>query len=112
MSLEVQRLLNSVQHLLRSNTELVAFLIEDGDDEEFNESIQENETTIKAQQERLEMIRIVLQDKLGIEATNSHYAIVEQVTTTIQPQRQNISSGPTGGIVEEEDDQNEDGIHL
>lgn len=109
MSLEVQRLLNSVQHLLRSNTELVAFLIEDGDDEEFNESIQENETTIKAQQERLEMIRIVLQDKLGIEATNSHYAIVEQV---IQPQRQNISSGPTGGIIEQEDDQNEDGIHL
>jgi C4-type Zn-finger protein len=111
MSLEVQRLLNSVQHLLRSNTELAAFLIED-DDEEFNQSIQENEMTIKAQQERLEMIRIVLQDKLGIEATNSHYAIVEQVTTTIQPQRQNISSGPTGGIIEEEDNQNDDGIHL
>lgn len=81
------------------------------------------------QEERIEMIRLALQEQIGVQATNSHYANFEPPPTTSIPQssRANLeegreeeevtgmggtsrsregvlsSNGSTGGVNEEED---------
>ncbi|BGP33810.1 hypothetical protein JCM10296v2_005615 [Rhodotorula toruloides] len=40
--------------------------------------MEENEETIAAQQERITMIRLALEEKIGIDAANPHYAPASQ----------------------------------
>ncbi|GAA5977548.1 hypothetical protein JCM10908_005012 [Rhodotorula pacifica] len=84
---EIARLENSIQHLEASNVELrewagigTATTTSTQDDEidedskrEFAEAVRENEETIASQQERLTMIRLALEEKIGVDAANPHY---------------------------------------
>lgn len=114
---EVQRLSNSLLHLSRSNNELLEFLSEDtemttGERSEFATSVDENLVTIATQKERLEMIRLVLQEQLGVDAANSHYDVVPRAVVIEQViQRENVSTGPTGSM-EELEQLEDDGMHL
>ncbi|POY69888.1 hypothetical protein BMF94_7112 [Rhodotorula taiwanensis] len=86
---EIARLENSVQHLEASNVELkqwagmttgaeTAESHDEVDEEtrrEFAEAAHENEETIASQRERLSMIRLVLEEKIGVDATNPHYEL-------------------------------------
>ncbi|GAA5942465.1 hypothetical protein JCM1841_005773 [Sporobolomyces salmonicolor] len=80
LSAEIARLQNSIAHLRRSNDELRAFLKDDEavDPEtrrEFEDCIVENEETLLRQTERIEMLRLTLQAKVGVDAANPHYAL-------------------------------------
>ncbi|BGP01788.1 hypothetical protein RTG_01780 [Rhodotorula toruloides ATCC 204091] len=84
---EIARLENSIAHLDRSNQELRDAVREeqagtDGVDEdavrEFEAAIQENEETIAAQHERITMIRLALEEKIGVDAANPHYQPASQ----------------------------------
>ncbi|GEM10231.1 hypothetical protein Rt10032_c10g4248 [Rhodotorula toruloides] len=45
---------------------------------EFAAAIKENEETIAAQQERITMIRLALEEKIGVDAANPHYQPASQ----------------------------------
>ncbi|GJN92832.1 hypothetical protein Rhopal_005870-T1 [Rhodotorula paludigena] len=98
---EIARLENSIQHLERSNRELRAFLepassgqgaspavgADEEDDEldeetkaEFTASVKENEETIARQQERITMIRLALEEQVGVDAANPHYGLAGSTT--------------------------------
>ncbi|GAA5860657.1 hypothetical protein JCM3774_006242 [Rhodotorula dairenensis] len=87
---EIARLENSMQHLEASNAELrlwgglspvddddrTSAAAEDFDEDskrDFAEAVKENEETIASQRERLTMIRLALEEKIGVDATNPHY---------------------------------------
>ncbi|GAA6016197.1 hypothetical protein JCM11491_003766 [Sporobolomyces phaffii] len=74
---EITRLKNSLKHLRRSNDELEEFAREEDDAEtkaEFVNTVFENRETISKQEERIEMIRLALEEQIGVQATNGHYA--------------------------------------
>ncbi|GAA6060202.1 hypothetical protein JCM10212_002281 [Sporobolomyces blumeae] len=82
LSNEIARLENSIRHLRRSNDEVIEFL--DGDEAsdldgdsraEFVDSVRDNDETIATQQERIAMIRISLEEQIGVQASNSHYSV-------------------------------------
>ncbi|BGO93360.1 hypothetical protein NBRC10512_005526 [Rhodotorula toruloides] len=83
---EIARLENSIAHLERSNQELRDAVREeqagtDVDEDavrEFEAAIKENEETIAAQQERITMIRLALEEKIGVDAGNPHYQPASQ----------------------------------
>ncbi|KAK4046704.1 hypothetical protein OIV83_005907 [Microbotryomycetes sp. JL201] len=80
LTAEVGRLQNSIQHLERSNAELEEFAATEDDDDDRRElqlAVTENLQTIASQKERLVMIRLALQDKLGVDAGNAHYDLAE-----------------------------------
>lgn len=64
--------------------------------------------TILTQQERLHMVRLALQDQLGIDAANSHYSIAADAiprpvvaageAPSVAVTRENVSNGPTAGM--------------
>ncbi|KAI5480967.1 hypothetical protein MNV49_006777 [Pseudohyphozyma bogoriensis] len=121
---EISRLRNSISHLQRSNKELDEFLnppegaqddeLDDETREELRKSIEENDETIASQEERMEMIRIALQNQLGVDAANSHYDVAAStpVGQSVPPTRGSLfsnESGPTGaaltnGVVSGEDE--------
>ncbi|KWU42165.1 hypothetical protein RHOSPDRAFT_5488, partial [Rhodotorula sp. JG-1b] len=96
---EIARLENSLQHLEASNVELRAWAgiessagkpedgtttttttttdddeqLDEGSKREFAEAVRENEETIASQRERLTMIRLALEEKVGVDAANPHY---------------------------------------
>ncbi|TKA56711.1 hypothetical protein B0A53_01906 [Rhodotorula sp. CCFEE 5036] len=95
---EIARLENSIQHLEASNVELrvwagissagkpddgtatTAAAVDDDDEQldedskrEFAEAVRENEETVASQRERLTMIRLALEEKIGVDAANPHY---------------------------------------
>ncbi|KAK4704756.1 hypothetical protein P7C70_g1453, partial [Phenoliferia sp. Uapishka_3] len=87
LSAEITRLQNSISHLKRSNQELYDFIHppdgaegeEELDEEtrkEFEESVRENAVTIARQEERILMVRLAMERKLGVDATNSHYDLI------------------------------------
>ncbi|GAA6017163.1 hypothetical protein JCM10207_002557 [Rhodosporidiobolus poonsookiae] len=85
LSNEIARLQHSIQHLERSNDELRRFAAGEGDGDgeeeelddetrrEFEESVRENEETIASQKERQHMLRIALEEQVGVDARNPHY---------------------------------------
>ncbi|GAA5989270.1 hypothetical protein JCM11641_003857 [Rhodosporidiobolus odoratus] len=82
LTAEVSRLQNSIQHLEQSNVELGEFAREARDEEgdsegagEMDSAREENEGTIAAQRERITMIRLVLEEKIGVDASNPHYQL-------------------------------------
>ncbi|GAA5822551.1 hypothetical protein JCM11251_006376 [Rhodosporidiobolus azoricus] len=94
LSNEITRLQNSIQHLERSNDELREFAGDGGgeDDEvdeeskaEFEAAIRENEETIAAQNERLHMIRLALEEQVGVDAENPHYNLSSTASTALPP---------------------------
>ncbi|KAL8287345.1 hypothetical protein RQP46_003797 [Phenoliferia psychrophenolica] len=100
LTAEISRLQNSIAHLERSNRELLDFLhppptgalggagagagqawddeeaLDEETKREFELSIEENRVTIARQEERLVMIRLAMEQKLGVDATNNHYDVV------------------------------------
>ncbi|GAA5988727.1 hypothetical protein JCM5350_001996 [Sporobolomyces pararoseus] len=89
---EISRLENSIKHLKRSNEELQDFLHDEEDEEtkaEFVNTVFENQETIARQEERIRMIRIALEDQIGVQATNSHYTNAGSTT------RSNLNSSST-----------------
>ncbi|GAA6050572.1 hypothetical protein JCM3770_001468 [Rhodotorula araucariae] len=88
---EIARLQNSIAHLERSNGELRAFVRGEGDDDgdsldddtrrEFEDTVRENEETIACQQERIEMIRVALEEQVGVDARNPHYIVAGSAPT-------------------------------
>ncbi|GAA5935714.1 hypothetical protein JCM3775_003390 [Rhodotorula graminis] len=89
---EIGRLENSIAHLERSNDELAAFVRGDDGDEldddtrrEFEDSVKENEETIARQHERIAMIRVALEEQVGVDASNPHYAVAQASAASRAP---------------------------
>ncbi|GAA5964646.1 hypothetical protein JCM3765_007655 [Sporobolomyces pararoseus] len=108
---EISRLENSLKHLNRSNEELQEFLNEEEDEEtkaELVNTVFENQETIARQEERIRMIRIALEEQIGVQATNSHYTNAGSTTTTSSnPSTQSTSTTTrpaTAGEDEEEEE--------
>ncbi|SCZ88472.1 BZ3500_MvSof-1268-A1-R1_Chr10-2g02970 [Microbotryum saponariae] len=70
---EITRLQHSIQHLERSNAELLQYLEEEGPEAEFESSIRENEVTM--QKERISILRHALQEQIGVDGSNGHYEL-------------------------------------
>ncbi|GAA96050.1 uncharacterized protein L969DRAFT_103224 [Mixia osmundae IAM 14324] len=77
LSDEIARLRHSIAHLERSQIDLETHLTESDEVEEqavYESAIKENETTIAAQNERIWMVRLAMQSKLGFDpGANPHY---------------------------------------
>ncbi|THH32889.1 hypothetical protein EUX98_g1279 [Antrodiella citrinella] len=70
---EISRIGNSLEHLRRTQSELLEALAEDPDDPDFRKAYEENEDVIGSQAERVSMLQLALTEK-GI-PTSSHYDI-------------------------------------
>ncbi|GAA5902837.1 uncharacterized protein JCM6883_007258 [Sporobolomyces salmoneus] len=105
---EISRLENSLKHLKRSNEELKEFIEVEDDEEtkaEFVNTVFENQETIAKQEERIQMIRLALEEQIGVQASNSHYSTREdtiQSTSTSAPTQQS-----TRNEAAEEDEEEE-----
>ncbi|GAA5853944.1 hypothetical protein JCM9279_007611 [Rhodotorula babjevae] len=110
---EISRLENSIAHLERSNGELAAFARGDESEEldddtrrEFEDSVKENEETIARQQERIAMIRVALEEQIGVDARNTHYAVDGAAGAGAQASAAAAASRtPAPGAREEEQDE-------
>lgn len=88
LTTEISRLENSIAHLRRTNDELRAFEAEEQDVQERKELAdvaRENELTVEAQTERIEMCRRALVDKLGYDPTSGSKAVAEQTAVIAGP---------------------------
>ncbi|GAA5907178.1 hypothetical protein JCM6882_008384 [Rhodosporidiobolus microsporus] len=102
LSNEITRLQNSVQHLERSNDELRAFAAGGGEDDEVDEeskgefeaAVRENEETIAAQKERLHMICLALEEKVGVDASNPHYNLASPASSSTAPPALSAPAAP------------------
>ncbi|KAF8745916.1 hypothetical protein AX14_004221 [Amanita brunnescens Koide BX004] len=70
---EIARLQNSIAHLGETQSLLREHLSSEGHDAELAVALDENETVIASQQERISMLQFVLREK-GVIST-SHYAL-------------------------------------
>ncbi|KDQ12765.1 hypothetical protein BOTBODRAFT_67219 [Botryobasidium botryosum FD-172 SS1] len=77
LSGEISRLEHSLEHLRKSQIELQTFIEDkkqDGStDPEVSGAIEENEGVIASQEERIRMLRIVLEKKGGANSGSGHY---------------------------------------
>ncbi|CED84008.1 hypothetical protein [Phaffia rhodozyma] len=89
---EISRLQNSIQHLERSNLDLVTFLASETDPD-VALALQDNKITIATQSERIQILQIALGSKLGIRVSDSHYApnSIQSLNSSADPSR------PTNG---------------
>ncbi|EGG01283.1 uncharacterized protein MELLADRAFT_111097 [Melampsora larici-populina 98AG31] len=74
---EISRLENSINHLTRSNSDLLMAEKEEDDAAErkvFVLAREENEDVIESQRERITMMKLALNQMLGIDSDNPHYA--------------------------------------
>ncbi|RXK35549.1 hypothetical protein M231_07181 [Tremella mesenterica] len=90
---EISRLRNSLHHLEDSQRQLKDFLLveDEGSEGEMRRAIVDNEVTIATQQERIILLRLALQNKVGEEALK-HYGLevvsppdLETTTPTVPP---------------------------
>ncbi|KZT36822.1 hypothetical protein SISSUDRAFT_1023661 [Sistotremastrum suecicum HHB10207 ss-3] len=72
---EIARLQNSLALLNDTQTELQSHLTTDPPDKDLVEAFQENKAIIDSQNERILMLRLALQSKGGVLASNPHYAL-------------------------------------
>ncbi|TXT08866.1 hypothetical protein VHUM_02994 [Vanrija humicola] len=79
---EISRLENSLAHLASSQAELAAFLADDEDDD-LRAAHTENAGVIASQEERIAMLRHVLEGKVGAESLG-HYGIAPAGETRTQ----------------------------
>ncbi|BEJ10888.1 hypothetical protein CspHIS471_0103100 [Cutaneotrichosporon sp. HIS471] len=95
---EISRLRNSLTHLHSTQGELRLALVEE-DDADLRSALNENEAVIASQNERVEMLRVALIDKVGVDSL-AHYGI--------EPQPQTNGSVANGAPTASEDE----GMHL
>ncbi|KAM0748118.1 hypothetical protein T439DRAFT_74520 [Meredithblackwellia eburnea MCA 4105] len=132
LTAELTRLSNSISHLRRSNLEILRFCTsgeeggegggEEGLDretrDEFEATVRENEVTIARQEERQLMIRLALERKLGVDATNTHYELATgtstaAVSTTMAPRTTDSARrAETRGDVSESEESTTGGVYL
>ncbi|KAG7527928.1 hypothetical protein FFLO_06496 [Filobasidium floriforme] len=89
LSNEITRLRNSLDHLRASNRELEAFIKdpENADDTDgLEEVIKENEQVIEVQEDRIDLLKHALEQKIGSDPANKHYdSVVSAPAITAPP---------------------------
>jgi len=70
---EISRLGHSLNHLKNTQQQIQEFLRGTPADRELTDAFEENKHVISSQEERIAMLRVVLQQKAGPPATNGHY---------------------------------------
>ncbi|KAG7449101.1 uncharacterized protein BT62DRAFT_662808 [Guyanagaster necrorhizus] len=111
---EIVRLQNSLQHLRETQELLGQHITENPNDQdvEIEKALEENETVIGSQEERIGILRMALAEKGMI--TGSHYNVAPSNSIPaehdIQRRGDLVAGDQTNGIVAES--ANEAGIHL
>ncbi|KAJ9096072.1 hypothetical protein QFC21_005437 [Naganishia friedmannii] len=101
---EIPRLEHSVSRLKDSNHQIQSHVegLTDPDDteeaQEMNDVIQENEQTIKAQEERILLLKHALKAKMGFDPTNSHYGLTENRAIITEPTTASADNVPNSNI--------------
>ncbi|BGP50034.1 hypothetical protein JCM10450v2_005942 [Rhodotorula kratochvilovae] len=116
LSNEIARLQNSIAHLERSNDELRAFVRGEGEEEdgdeglddetkrELEDTVRENEETVARQQERITMIRLALEEQVGVDARNPHYALAGSAPASAPVEERRAALPPRPSAQEDGDE--------
>ncbi|WOO83250.1 uncharacterized protein LOC62_05G006773 [Vanrija pseudolonga] len=107
---EITRLQNSLAHLATSQAELASFLAED-DDPDLRAAYDENAGVIASQEERVAMLRHVLEGKVGRESLG-HYGIAPADETTTTTAAASARAMVVDDTAADDDDAAAAGLHL
>ncbi|KZV76066.1 hypothetical protein PENSPDRAFT_680521 [Peniophora sp. CONT] len=94
---EIARLQNSLKHLKKTQEELHSFAREDPGDADIREAVDENETTIGSQEERITMLKLALVEK-GVILPSSHYTLPGERVNGRSPRTQGSSAPAEGSL--------------
>ncbi|CAA7259846.1 unnamed protein product [Cyclocybe aegerita] len=105
---EIARLQNSLKHLRETQDLLKSALGESGEpDEELQKALEENETVIGSQEERISILKLALSQK-GVSTSDSHYD--SQPSPPVNPRFTAVVNAPTPQLSERGD--NDEGVYL